>query len=55
MVFGFHKTGAWLISSKEIAQLMNISVRSVEISRYRLRKKLQLESEENLAEFLKGV
>ena len=30
------------LSSKEIAQLMNISVRGVEISRYRLRKKLQI-------------
>ncbi len=28
------------LSSKEIAQLMNISVRGVEISRYRLRKKV---------------
>lgn len=44
------------LSSKEIAQLMNISVRSVEISRYRLRKKLQMgSSEENLAEFLRRV
>ncbi len=44
------------LSSKEIAQLMNISVRSVEISRYRLRKKLQMgNSEENLAEFLRRV
>lgn len=44
------------LTSKEVAQLMNISVRSVEISRYRLRKKLQMgNSEENLAEFLRGV
>ncbi len=28
------------LSTKEIAQLLNISVRGVEISRYRLRKKL---------------
>jgi len=36
------------LSSKEIAQLLNISVRGVEISRYRLRKKLMLPTEVNL-------
>src|SRR5205085_4161530 len=36
------------LSTKEIAQLMNISVRGVEVSRYRLRKKLQIPSEVNL-------
>ncbi|MFY8035697.1 MAG: sigma factor-like helix-turn-helix DNA-binding protein [Cyclobacteriaceae bacterium] len=40
------------LSSKEIAQLLNISVRGVEISRYRLRKKLQLVRERNLHEFI---
>lgn len=40
------------ISSKEIASLMNISVRGVEISRYRLRKKLQLEHDQNLTDFI---
>ncbi|PYF74371.1 ligand-binding sensor domain-containing protein [Pedobacter nutrimenti] len=40
------------LSSKEIAQLMAISVRGVEISRYRLRKKLQIPTEMNLFEFL---
>lgn len=40
------------LSSKEIAQLMNISVRGVEISRYRLRKKFQLSTETNLFDFL---
>lgn len=40
------------ISSKEIASLMNISTRGVEISRYRLRKKLDLERNENLTEFI---
>jgi ligand-binding sensor domain-containing protein len=39
------------LSSKEIAPLMNISVRGVEISRYRLRKKLELETDENLTDF----
>ena len=38
--------------SKEIAPLLNISVRSVELARYRLRKKLRLSEGENLAEFL---
>ncbi len=36
------------LSTKEIAQLMNISVRGVEISRYRLRKKLNISTETNL-------
>lgn len=40
------------LSTKEIAQLMNISVRGVEISRYRLRKKLQIPTEINLFDFL---
>ncbi|HMP93846.1 MAG TPA: triple tyrosine motif-containing protein, partial [Phnomibacter sp.] len=43
------------LTSKEIAPLMSISIRGVEISRYRLRKKLQLSTEENLAEFLSKV
>jgi Bacterial regulatory proteins, luxR family len=40
------------LSSKEIAQLLNISVRGVEISRYRLRKKLNLDRLKNLQEFI---
>jgi DNA-binding CsgD family transcriptional regulator len=40
------------LSSKEIAQLENISVRGVEISRYRLRKKLHIPTEINLFDFL---
>lgn len=40
------------LSSKEIAQLLNISVRGVEISRYRLRKKLDLPRHKNLQEFI---
>jgi DNA-binding CsgD family transcriptional regulator len=42
------------ISSKEIATLMNISTRGVEISRYRLRKKLNLDHDINLTEFIMG-
>lgn len=38
--------------SKEIAPLLNISLRGVEIGRYRLRKKLNLSEGDNLAEFL---
>ncbi len=40
------------ISSKEIASLMNISVRGVEIGRYRIRKKLRLDRDDNLTEFI---
>lgn len=40
------------LSTKEIAELLNISVRGVEISRYRLRKKLRLERSQNLADFI---
>lgn len=40
------------LSSKEIAFLMNISPRGVEIARYRLRKKLKLDRAENLQEFI---
>ncbi len=40
------------LSSKEIAPLMNISYRGVELHRYRLRKKIQLSSEESLSRFM---
>ncbi len=43
------------LSTKEIAPLLNISVRGVEISRYRLRKKLAIESEVNLVAFIMEV
>ncbi|HEY4060667.1 MAG TPA: triple tyrosine motif-containing protein [Puia sp.] len=43
------------LSTKEIAQLMNISVRGVDISRYRLRKKFQLSREQTLNDFLNNV
>ena len=43
------------LSTKEIAPLMNISVRGVEISRYRLRKKLDLPSGDNLVGFLMKI
>jgi DNA-binding CsgD family transcriptional regulator len=40
------------LSSKEIAPLMNISYRGVELHRYRLRKKLELHSDDNLSNFM---
>jgi ligand-binding sensor domain-containing protein/DNA-binding CsgD family transcriptional regulator len=40
------------LSTKEIAQLMNISVRGVEISRYRLRKKLMIASDVSLFDYM---
>jgi DNA-binding CsgD family transcriptional regulator len=40
------------LSSKDIAPLLNMSVRSVETNRYRLRKKLDLDRDSNLSEFL---
>jgi len=43
------------LSTKEIAPLLNISVRGVEISRYRLRKKLAIESEVNLVAYIMEV
>ena len=39
------------MSSKEIAPLLNISPRSVEIKRYRLRKKIQLDRSVNLNDY----
>ena len=38
-------------TSKEIAEMQNISLRGVETARYRLRKKLQLAEEDNLYDF----
>ncbi|MEJ5994614.1 triple tyrosine motif-containing protein [Pedobacter sp. Du54] len=40
------------MSSKELASLLNISLRGVEIRRYRLRKKLEVPHDKNLVEFL---
>jgi FixJ family two-component response regulator len=42
------------ISTKEIAAILNISYRGAEVSRYRLRKKMQLPRGENLSAFLAG-
>lgn len=43
------------LSSKEIAPLLNISVRSVEIKRYRLRKKMDLSHEQGLVEYILSI
>ena len=40
------------LSSKEMSELLNITVRSVEIKRYRLRKKLDLQHENNLVNYI---
>ncbi len=42
-------------SSKEIAPLLNISPKSVEILRYRLRKKINLNKGDNLIEFINNL
>ncbi len=43
------------ISSKEIATLMNITTRGVEISRYRLRRKFGLNREQNLTDYILSI
>ena len=43
------------LSTKEIAQLMNVSVAAVNKNRQRLRKKLNLEAEADLSTFMKSI
>lgn len=43
------------LSTKEIADIMNISVRSVEMARYRLRKRLGLSPGQDIAQMLKDI
>jgi FixJ family two-component response regulator len=43
------------LSSKEIASLMFVTVRAVEISRFRLRKRLDLDKGINLNEFIQRI
>ena len=40
------------LSTKDIAHLMNISLKGVEVARYRIRKKMNIPSEKNISEFL---
>ena len=42
-------------STKELSSLMNITAKSVEVCRYRLRKRLNLKRDENLIEFIKSL
>lgn len=43
------------LETKEIASLMNLSIKAVENNRYRLRKKLNLQSSQNLNDFLLSI
>lgn len=43
------------LASKEIAPLINISFRSVEMTRYRLRKKMNLDKDITLADYLRNI
>lgn len=43
------------LTSKEIAPMLNISIRSVEIKRYRLRKKLNLIHDNGLVDYILGL
>ncbi len=43
------------LSSKEIASILNISIKSVEMNRYRLRKKMQISSKVPLNEFIRNL
>ncbi|MCK9629473.1 MAG: LuxR C-terminal-related transcriptional regulator [Bacteroidales bacterium] len=42
-------------STKELASIMSITPKSVEVCRYRLRKKLNLKRDENLIQFIKSL
>jgi len=43
------------LASKEIAPLLNISPRSVEVKRYRLRKKMNLEHNDSLTDYILNI
>ena len=43
------------LSSKEIAPLLNISVHSVEIKRYRLRKKMELTRKQGIVAYIMTI
>jgi len=43
------------LSTKEIAPLLNISIRGVETIRYRLRKKFNLDRDENLTDYIMKI
>jgi DNA-binding NarL/FixJ family response regulator len=43
------------MTTKQIAQLLHVIPRSVLISRYRLKKKLQLPEDKDLSDFIRGL
>jgi DNA-binding CsgD family transcriptional regulator len=43
------------LSNKEISALMNISIKSVEVARYRLKKKLNIDKDSNLIDFINNL
>jgi len=43
------------LTTKEIARLSNMTIRGIEAARYRLRKKLNIDSDTNLADFILSV
>lgn len=43
------------LTSKEIARIMNISPKSVQMIRYRLKKKMNLGKDDDLYEFIRGL
>lgn len=43
------------LNNKEIAYLLNISIRAVEQSRYRLKKRLELDKNEDLSEYISSL
>jgi len=42
------------LSSKDMAPLLNMTVRSIETNRYRIRQKLGLDRENNLSDFCRN-
>ncbi len=43
------------MSSKEIAQILNVNNKTVDIARYRLRKKMNLDKEDNLYKIISEI
>ena len=43
------------LSSKEAAQLLNVAPKSIEMARYRLKKKMSLARDERLSEFIQSI
>lgn len=43
------------LSTKEIATLQGVEIKTISVARYRLRKRLELDSEQDLAEYMKSI